>query len=59
MSEMNHPIVGDKKYKSTKNPYHRLMLHHYEISLIDPLTNKKITFTSPIPNVFYELFNSN
>lgn len=59
MSEMNHPIVGDKKYKSTKNPYHRLMLHHYEISLIDPLTNKKITFTSPIPKVFYELFNSN
>lgn len=59
MTEMNHPIVGDKKYYSKDNPLKRLMLHHYEISLIDPITNKILTFKSNIPKEFYVLFNSN
>lgn len=57
MTEMHHPIVGDKKYYSKDNPLKRLALHHYEISLLDPLTKKLLTFKSPIPKDFYVLFN--
>ena len=56
MSEMNHPIVGDKKYYSKDNSLKRLCLHHYEISLIDPITNKLLTFKSNIPSIFNNLF---
>lgn len=59
MSEMNHPIVGDKKYYSKDNFFKRLMLHHYEISLIDPVSNKLIVFKSEVPDEFYSIFNSN
>ena len=57
LTEMNHPIVGDKKYYSKDNSLKRLVLHHYEISLIDPITSKLVTFKSNIPKEFYVLFN--
>ena len=57
MTEMNHPIVGDKKYYSKDNCLKRLALHHYEIDLIDPITNKILKFKSNVPNIFYSLFN--
>ena len=57
MTEMKHPIVGDKKYYSKDNSLKRLALHHYEISLIDPITNQLLTFKSNIPKEFYVLFN--
>ena len=57
MTEMNHPIVGDKKYYSKDNSLKRLALHHYEISLIEPITKKFLTFKSNIPEEFYVLFN--
>lgn len=56
MSEMNHPIVGDKKYYSKDNCLKRLALHHYEIILIDPLTNRELVFKSRVPDVFDSLF---
>lgn len=56
MTEMNHPIVGDKKYYSKDNSLKRLALHHYEISLIDPITNKLLTFKSDVPKSFNSLF---
>jgi 23S rRNA pseudouridine1911/1915/1917 synthase len=59
MSEMNHPIVGDKKYYSKDNRFKRLMLHHYEISLIDPISHKLLVFKSEVPCEFYSLFKNN
>ena len=59
MSEMKHPIVGDKKYYSKDNSFKRLMLHHYEISLINPIDNKLITFKSKIPSEFNSIFSNN
>ena len=58
-SEMNHPIVGDKKYYSKDNSLKRLMLHHYSISLVDPISNKELYFVSDVPDIFYRLFNNN
>jgi 23S rRNA pseudouridine1911/1915/1917 synthase len=57
MTEMNHPIVGDKKYYSKDNSLHRLALHHYEISFIDPISKKLLTFHSEVPHEFYRLFD--
>ncbi len=57
MSEMNHPIVGDKKYGCKDNSLHRLCLDHYELSLIDPISNKILTFKKEVPNEFYDLFS--
>ena len=59
MSEMKHPIVGDKKYYTKDNSFKRLMLHHYEISLINPIDNKLITFKSKIPSEFNSIFSNN
>ena len=56
MSEMNHPIIGDKKYKCIDNPLHRLGLHHYEISFIDPISNKLMTIKKEVPKEFHDLF---
>lgn len=57
MTEMNHPIVGDKKYYSKDNSLKRLALHHYEIDFVDPITNKLLVFKSEVPSEFYKLFN--
>ena len=57
MTEMNHPIVGDKKYYSKDNSLKRLALHHYEIDLIDPITKKILVFKSNVPKCFNNLFN--
>ena len=59
MSEMNHPIVGDKKYHSKDNKFKRLMLHHYEISFINPIDNKLLIFNCKIPNEFNNIFSNN
>lgn len=57
MTEMNHPIVGDKKYYCKDNSLKRLALHHYEIDLIDPLTGKLLVFKLEVPHEFYKLFD--
>lgn len=59
MSEMGHPIVGDKKYYSKDNNFKRLMLHHYEISFINPLDEKLLIFRSKIPCEFDNIFDNN
>lgn len=57
MKEMGHPILGDKKYGSQKNPLHRLALHHYEICFVDPMTGEEHVFCSEVPKEFYDLFD--
>lgn len=56
MSEMGHPILGDKKYLCKDNPLKRLALHHYVISFIDPISGKLLTIKKEVPNEFYHLF---
>ncbi len=56
-AEMGYPILGDKKYFSHDNPLKRLALHHYMISLIDPLSGELLTFSSRVPEEFYDLFS--
>ena len=52
LSNMRNPIIGDKKYGSTKNPIRRLGLHAHRLILINPITKKEMEFLAPIPDSF-------
>ena len=52
MSDINHPIVGDTRYKSKNNPIGRLALHASTLIVKDPLTHNIHTFSSAIPEEF-------
>ncbi|WP_313630897.1 RluA family pseudouridine synthase [Enterococcus devriesei] len=41
LASIGHPLVGDPLY--SKNPHGRLMLHAFELHLIHPFSNQKIT----------------
>lgn len=56
MTEMGHPIVGDKKYYCKDNSLKRLCLHAYELQFIDPISNKRLVFKCEVPRCFYSLF---
>lgn len=55
MKDIEHPIVGDKKYGSTKNPIRRMMLHATYLKIKHPITNNEIEFTSKYPEIFNKL----
>ncbi len=56
MKDINHPILGDKKYGNKKSPLNRLMLHAGELIIINPKTKKKMEFISKTPKSFDLLF---
>ena len=56
LANINHPIVGDKKYKSRNNPLGRLALHANKLEIIHPVTKKKMIFESKIPESFIKIF---
>ena len=47
MKDINHPIIGDKKYGN--NNFNRLGLHAYELELINPKNNKIMNFKIDLP----------
>lgn len=49
---IGNPVVGDTKYGNKNNEFKRLCLHAYELSLINPIDNKKMVFKSVIPKEF-------
>lgn len=56
LGNINHHVIGDDKYGEPSNPINRLGLHAYELSFINPLTNKLMTFKTDIPVEFINLF---
>lgn len=56
MKHINHPLVADTFYAGRKRARKdrlwcpRLFLHASEISFINPLDNKKVTVTAPLPD---------
>ncbi len=56
LSSIGHPIVGDKKYQSQKNPYGRLALHSTRLELVHPKTKKEYCFVSKIPKEWKNTF---
>lgn len=52
LNDINHPIVGDKKYGLKKDPLRRLCLHANYLEFMHPITNKKMIFDIDIPKSF-------
>ena len=55
LSENNHPIIGDKKYKSNDNTIKRLALHANILEFTHPITKKDILIKTNIPKEFNNL----
>ena len=55
MKDLGCPIIGDKKYEAKTNPINRMALHANKLVLINPKTNKEMTFEVDIPNTFINL----
>lgn len=56
MKEFGHPIIGDKKYDSRKNPIRRLGLHANILIIKNPITKKDMEFKAKIPKQFNSIF---
>ncbi|WP_340021876.1 RluA family pseudouridine synthase [Paenibacillus sp. FSL K6-1096] len=52
MSDIGHPIAGDKKYGAETKAVGRLGLHARVLSFVHPTTGELLTFESPIPKTF-------
>ncbi|MEA4900822.1 RluA family pseudouridine synthase [Desulfitobacterium sp.] len=57
MQHIGHPIIGDKKYGSIKNPIRRLGLHARVLAFRHPITGEDVRFETEIPKEFISLFN--
>jgi 23S rRNA pseudouridine1911/1915/1917 synthase len=58
LSDMGHPIVGDKPYGAVTDPAKRLALHATELRFVHPATDKKMVFNLPLPDVLKKLIPS-
>lgn len=57
MQDINHPVIGDKKYGATISPIDRLGLHLQKLTFKNPITQKLVTYEAPIPKNFTTLFS--
>ena len=57
MQDIQHPIVGDKKYGSTSNPINRMGLHAKVLEFNHPTTGKPYRFDTGVPSRFLKLVN--
>jgi tRNA pseudouridine32 synthase/23S rRNA pseudouridine746 synthase/23S rRNA pseudouridine1911/1915/1917 synthase len=55
LSEMGHPVVGDRKYGKGNDEYGALALHAVSISFTHPVSGKRLTFKPGIPDFFVRL----
>ena len=55
MKDMEHPIVGDKKYGALTNPIGRVCLHASALWIKHPSTGEELHFASKVPNGFMKV----
>ncbi len=58
LNDINHSIIGDKKYGLIKSPINRLALHAYLLELIDPRDRKLVVFETKMPLEFKKIFHN-
>ena len=56
MRDINHSVVGDKKYGVKDSPIGRLMLHCELLEFKNPITNKIVRVNCNYPTIFDNLF---
>lgn len=52
LASIGHPVVGDKTYGKKNDSYHQMMLHSYKLIFTHPVTKKKITLQTKVPERF-------
>ncbi len=52
LSDIGHPVAGDKKYGAKTNPFNRLGLHAYLLEFKHPVSGELISFKSKMPGAF-------
>ncbi len=52
LSEMGHPIVGDRAYGSSLNPLRRLGLHAFQLGFKHPVSGDSLVFRTDPPPEF-------
>ncbi len=52
LSDIGHPVVGDKKYGAKTDPLGRLGLHSYLLVFKHPVTGTPLSFKSKLPHRF-------
>lgn len=57
MQGIGHPIVGDKKYGADQSPISRLGLHARLLAFYHPVTTEIVSFETPVPRNFLNLFH--
>ncbi len=55
MSEKGHPVVGDRKYGKGNDSYSTLALHARSLSFTHPVTGRRLSFETGIPEFFTRL----
>jgi tRNA pseudouridine32 synthase / 23S rRNA pseudouridine746 synthase len=55
LSEKGHPVVGDRKYGKGNDAYGTLALHARSISFTHPVSGRRLTFETGIPDFFIRL----
>lgn len=58
LAGIGHPIVGDRKYGSAKEPHVGLALHARSISFRHPFSGQRMTFAAKVPSYFQKLVGS-
>lgn len=56
MEYIGHPIIGDKKYGAKQMLIGRVALHAGVLSFKHPVTGEALTFSTPVPRKFNDLF---
>jgi len=55
LSEMNCPVVGDRKYGADETYERRIRLHAYYLAIHHPSTGEAMEFKSKMPKAFLVL----
>jgi RluA family pseudouridine synthase len=55
LADIGHPVVGDRRYGSGKEPHKRLALHALSISFTHPASGRQVTFETKVPVYFNKL----
>lgn len=58
LSDLGHPIVGDRRYGSKHDPLGRLGLHAYYLAFPHPVAHKKIILKTDLPIDFQRIISA-
>ena len=55
LSDLGHPLLGDKKYGRHNDAQPTLLLHARSLTFTHPVNGRRLNFTAPLPDAFARL----